>query len=55
MITILWLIRSFQPIISGSENFWENDWFMCSCMTLMIIGVDFMIIFFISPIINNIL
>ena len=53
MFTILWLVRSFQGITKkGDENCWENDWFLASLVTFMVVSLDmFMILFLVSLII----
>ncbi len=47
MITILWLIRSFQPIMKGDTvNSWQHDWFLSLIITLLFLCGDTMIIRF---------
>lgn len=43
MITILWLIRSFQPIVVGDDNFWKCDWFLSTLFTILCLMADFAI------------
>lgn len=48
MITILWLIRSNQGITEkGGVTAWQEDWFLSSLFTLVIILADIMLIGFI--------
>ena len=55
MITLAWLIRSFQAINrKGGDNIWIDDWFLGILFTLIIILLDEVLIMFISSIIKSI-
>lgn len=53
MFTIIWLVRSFQGITkNGDENCWEDNWFLASLVTFMVVSLDiFMILSLVSLII----
>lgn len=45
MFTILFLIRSFQGVADGSDiNLWQDDWFLSTIITILMVVVDLFII-----------
>jgi hypothetical protein len=53
MITLLWLIRSFQPTIKriDSKTIWEEAWFEGAMLTILSILSDILLLILIAALI----
>jgi len=44
MFTIFWLIQSNQGTLDKDDTtIWQDDWFMATMLTVLCIGIDFLL------------